>query len=365
MIALLAACAGPDAPPPQKPVPSPPIAVTPDAAPDALTMIPAVASGPEEWLRGSTHVHALPSGDSVTPIPVVIGWYEQRGYDFIFLTDHNKTSELGDTSTAGSPVLRPADKGLIVFSGIELTYNPTGCIPAGDDSGKCRIHVNLLGITGRVDGKLEWANRKNDLRVEKYQAAIDQQKKLGGIAQLNHPQWYWGMTADVLTEVARRGIPLVEIANVQFDKWNAGDKDHPSTEALWDAALANGVMLWGVASDDAHDYTGNGKYPAGGGWIVVKARRDPHAILDSIARGRFYSSTGVTLTRAEVDGTDLVVEVAPNDPGTHTIVFIANGVPVATKTGKLARQPLPESGYLRAAVTRSDGKKAWVQPARR
>lgn len=349
-----------------KPPPAPPATPVAAPAPDAFTVVPAMATptSDERWLRGSTHVHALPSGDSITPVPVVIEWYESRGYDFIFLTDHNRTSEIGD-STKGSPVLRDPSKGLIVFAGIELTYNPTGCIPPGDDSGKCRIHVNLLGITGRVDGKLEWANRKNDLRVEKYQAAIDQAKQLGGIAQINHPQWYWGMTAEVLTEIARRGMPLVEIANVQFEKWNAGDKDHPSTEQLWDAALGNGVTLWGVASDDAHDYTGKGKYPAGGAWIVVKARREPQAILDAIAKGRFYASTGVTLARAEIDGSDLVVEVAPDDPGTHTINFIANGKTVATIHGKHARRALPQSGYLRATVTRGDGKTAWVQPARR
>jgi hypothetical protein len=352
--------------PPPVPPPEPPVdAARAAVVPDAVTVVPAVASGPEVWLRGSTHVHAKPSGDSATPIPDVIAWYEQRGYDFIALTDHNRTSEVGDASTQGSPAVHVSPKGFIVLAGIELTYNPVGCLPPGHESGQCRIHVNLLGNTGRVDGKLEWANRKNDLRVEKYQAAIDQQKQLGGIAQLNHPQWYWGMTPEVLTEVARRGIPLVEIANVQFETWNAGDGAHPSTEALWDAALANGVTLWGVASDDAHHYGGGGRYPAGGGWVVVKARRDPQAIVDALARGRFYASTGVTLARAEVERDELVVEVAPDDPGSHTTHFIANGQTVAITSGKLARHPVPQSGYLRATVTRSDGKKAWVQPARR
>ena len=358
----IGACAKPAPPPAPTPPPPPaPLAITPDA----VTIVPAAATGPETWLRGSTHVHAKPSGDSATSIPDVIAWYEQRDYDFIVLTDHNRTSEVGERSTQGSPAVHVSPKGLIVLAGIELTYNPVGCMPAGHESGQCRIHVNLLGITGRVDGKLEWANRKTDQRVDKYQAALDAQKRLGGIAQLNHPQWFWGMTPEVLTEVARRGMPLVEIANVQFEKWNAGDKDHPSTEALWDAALANGVTLWGVASDDAHHYDAGGKYPAGGGWVVVKSRRDPQAIVDALARGRFYASTGVTLARAEVERDELVVEVANDDPGSHTIHFIANGQTVAITSGKLGRYALPQSGYLRATVHRSDGKRAWVQPARR
>lgn len=336
-----------------------------DAAPDAVPAVVVVPTGPEVWLKGSTHVHAKPSGDSLTPISDVIAWYEQRGYDFIVLTDHNRVSEVGETSTAGSVAVRDSENGLVVIAGIELTNNPTGCIPPGDESGRCRIHVNLLGVTQRPEGKLAWARHDNPLRVEKYQAAIDKQKQLGGLIQINHPNWYWGMTADVLTEIARRGISLVEIANSQFERWNAGDKDHLSTEALWDEVLKQGITLWGVASDDAHDYSAaRGKYPPGGGWVVVKAQRHPQAILDALAKGRFYASNGVTLARAEVENRALVVEVDKRELGRFTIVFVENGRRVATVKGKRARRALPQQGYVRAVVTRGDGKKAWVQPAR-
>ncbi len=360
---VLAGCASAAEPPPRGPT-SPPVGPVSVIEPDAFLGADApedAAPTDEVWLKGTTHVHAKPSGDSVTPVPDVIAYYEQRGYDFMVLTDHNRISEVDAAITTG-PAVRNPPTGLIVLAGIELTYNPTGCIPAGDESGRCRIHVNLLGPIARFDGKLEWANRQSDERVEKYQAAIDAQKQLGGVIQLNHPTWYWGMTADVLSEVARRGIPLVEIANVQFDKWNVGDKDHPSTEALWDAVLARGHTMWGDASDDAHDYNAPGKYPAGGAWVVVRARRDPQAILDALARGRFYSSTGVTLLRAGVEGDELVVEVDGID---HAIDFIENGKLIARVNGKHARRALPASGYVRAVVTRGDGKTAWVQPARR
>jgi hypothetical protein len=253
-----------------------------------------------------------------------------------------------------------------VLAGVELTNNPSGCQPPGDATGRCRIHVNLLGVTGRPEGKIAWANHHSASRLDKYQAAIAQRAALGGLAQLNHPQWYWGMTADVLAELVRRGIPLIEIANVQFAKWNAGDREHPSTEALWDAVLARGLTAWGVASDDAHDYAATGgKYPAGGGWVMVRARRDPQAIADALAGGRFYSSTGVTLARAEVVDDQVVVEVAPASPGAHAIAFIENGQLVETVAGRAARRALPAHGYVRAVVSRDDGKRAWVQPARR
>jgi len=391
-LSVLVTCAGPDVAGPSsvsQPSPSPSpipadaggdasieteLAAALDAPIDAevvaaIDATPIVPSANEVWLKGSTHVHARPSGDSATPIPEVLRWYEQRKYDFIVLTDHNRVSELDATgSTSGASTLRPpGDRGLIVFAGIELTHNPSNCLPAGDASGKCRIHVNLLGATGRTNGKIVWANRKTSERLAKYDAAISTQNLLGGLAQINHPNWFWGMNGDLLAALSRRGFSLVEISNVAFPEWNRGDPDHPNMDEVWDAALVQGATIWGVASDDAHDYSGlaGASYPAGGGWIAVKAVREPQAILASIAAGRFYASTGVVLARAEVDAGELVVEVAAGEQGTYTIELIENGSRVARIQGRTARRPVPMTGYLRAVVTRGDGKQAWVQPARR
>ena len=321
---------------------------------------------PEVWLKGVTHVHARASGDSGEPNPNVIAWYEEHHYDFIVLTDHNRVSELDVTSdTRGQVTLRDAHAGLIVFSGIELTHNPIGCMPVGDPSKNCRIHVNLLGPTARPGGRLEWAERRSHSRLDMYRAALNAQATLGGIAQINHPQWLWGMTPELLAELSRRGVRLVEIANTAFSKWNAGDASHPSTEALWDGALMRGALLWGTASDDAHDYHGHGKYPPGGGWVVVHARREPRAILDALAAGHFYASSGVVLERAEAEGGELVVAVDPAATGRYAIDFIENGQRVESIAGKVGRRAIPAVGYVRAVVTRDDGKRAWVQPVRR
>jgi hypothetical protein len=173
------------------------------------------------------------------------------------------------------------------------------------------------------------------------------------------------MQPSVLIELVHRGASLMEVGNAQFEKWNRGDADHPSTEQLWDAALQTGETLWGTASDDAHYYgKGHGQWPVGGAWIVVHARRDPQAILDAIGRGHFYASNGVELARAGVEGDELVVEVAPGQSPT-TITWIENGAVVDSTTALVARRVVPQAGYLRADVARDDGKRAWVQPARR
>ena len=338
-------------------------AVAGGGAPDRA----AVAPGQVGWLKGSTHVHALPSGDSTTPIAQVIAWYERHGYDFIVLTDHNRVSEV-DASTPGQVAVRAGPTGLIVLAGIELTHNPGVCVPPPPElDGKCRIHVNAIGVTARPEGKLEWAERKSDRRVDMYAKALATSTELGGLAQLNHAQWQWGMTPDLLTELGRRGYRLVEISNKQFERWMVGSDLYPSMESLWDAALVAGVDMWGVATDDAHDYRedGGGQYPAGGAWVVVRAARDPESIKAALAAGRFYSSTGVTLSRAEREADDLVVEVDSTSPGEHAIAFIANGKLAQVVAGSRGRFAIPAGGYVRAVVRRIDGALAWVQPARR
>jgi hypothetical protein len=313
------------------------------------------------WLKGNTHTHAAPSGDSTTPVPAVLAWYANHGYDFIVLTDHNRVTRVDPATIAA------AAPGLIVLPGTELTYNPPVCIPpppAAD--GKCRIHLNALGVSAFPDGKLDWTTPlKSHLRVDMYQRALDQSRALGGLAQLNHPTWHWGMTAPLLVELAHRGVTLVEIANQQFRPWNEGDADHPSIEALWDQALAVGVTLYGVASDDAHDYDGGGRYPAGGGWVMVHAPRDPAAIRDALARGDFYATTGVLLERAGVESGELVVELAAASPGEHLIRFIGASGTLAEVSGRSARYRVADApGYVRAVVLAADGSRAWIQPAR-
>jgi hypothetical protein len=226
-------------------------------------------------------------------------------------------------------------------------------------------------VSGRPDGKIPWDLHATKERLGTYGLAIDEAAALGGIAQINHPEWHWGMTPALAIGLAKRGARLFEISNVQFATWNAGDADHLSTEALWDAILGAGLDVWGVASDDAHVYPPEtGDYPAGGGWVMVHAAaRTPEAIVAALAAGDFYASTGVTLDRAARDGDALVVSVAASDPGPHTIAFVSGGKTLREGHERSARFALAElpagTTYVRAVVTRdADGAKAWVQPAR-
>lgn len=346
-----------------------PVAVA--AAPAAPAARPAPPAA--RYLKGSTHVHTAWSGDSHTPIDEVVGWYVAHGYDFIVVTDHNRVTRY----TGDAP--------LVVLRGIELTHNPGRCEPPPPEmDGKCRIHVNGIDLSesaadaeaaGRPPA-LDWKNAVSPLRVDMYQAAFDKARELGGLIQVNHPTWHWGVDGALLAELARRGAVLVEIANMGFPRWSAGDDKHASAEAVWDDALGRGALIWGVASDDAHDYddladerqaAGARVYPPGTGWVMVRAERSAGAIRAALERGDFYASTGVTLERAEVLDGALDVAVAADSAGGHEILFIGQGGAVLDRVrGRAAKFSLERvrRGYVRAVVVREDGARAWVQPVR-
>ena len=91
---------------------------------DAAEVVDAPVALPEVWLKGSTHVHARPSGDSSTPIAEVIKWYEDRRYDFIVLTDHNQISEVSkDASpTVGQVAIHAPATGLLVLAAFAISW---------------------------------------------------------------------------------------------------------------------------------------------------------------------------------------------------------------------------------------------------
>ena len=181
------------------------------------------------------------------------------------------------------------------------------------------------------------------------------------------------MDGALLTELGRRGAHFVEIANQALAEWNDGDLDHPSAESIWDQALSAGQTVFGIASDDAHHYDdaagrrarGWPIYPAGTGFVMVRAELSVSALRTAMARGDFYSSTGVYLADIRVTDSTLAIEVA--SPGPHEIAFIGTrdgvgGHVLSRQRGRQAEFALPEAGYVRAVITDENGQRAWVQP---
>jgi hypothetical protein len=240
------------------------------------------------WLKGQLHVHSSKSADGKQPPEEVARWYAAHGYDFIVFTDHNQITSL------------PPVDGMLVLPGIEITQNLEICYPPPLPGFNCLLHVNALFVDPA--GKLE-LKPSGSSRADIYGRAIDAARALGGVAQINHPNFHYG-AADpaLLVELSKRGATLLEIAAAAADSDNEGDATHLSTEALWDAALDGGAKLYGTATDDAHDFA-DPLEPHDRGFVMVMAKKTPQDIREALEHGQFYASTGLLLSQAgEVDG---------------------------------------------------------------
>jgi hypothetical protein len=313
------------------------------------------------FLKGQLHLHSSNSGDSATPPADVIRWYQSRKYDFIVFTDHERI-----TTAASTP-------SMLVIPGVELTQNLERCEPPPPPGLSCLLHVNALFVTPPPGGAVPWAPAAGIDRAGRYRRALAATRALGGIAQLNHPNFDYSADARLVTQMASEGVTLLEIANQAWDSNNDPQDGHPSTEAIWDAALSAGGKVFGTATDDAHHYDDAAAAGARDepvfvgdlGFVMVRARKDPDAIRQALVKGDFYASTGVILKRIDRGPATLEIEVAERAPGAHRFVFIGNGGRVLARAeGRVATFRLADAagGYVRAVVTDSQGHKAWTQP---
>ena len=87
--------------------------------------------------------------------------------------------------------------------------------------------------------------------------------------------------------------------------------------------------------------------------------------MDGLASGRFYASTGVTLTRLECSAESIVLEIDQE----HDFIYTTPGSPART-AWCWPRAPRPSAeyradgheDYVRATVISSSGPRAWTQP---
>jgi hypothetical protein len=300
----------------------------------------------KRWYKGNTHTHTVNSDGDSTPDQVV-RWYREHGYQFLVLTDHNFL-----TSVAGLNALHGADDKFVVIKGEEVT----------DRFGDKPLHLNGLDVTTHV------SPQGGASVAEVLQRNVDAIRKAGGVPHINHPNFRWAVTADDLIKV--RNNKLLEIYNGHPQVNNAGGGGVAGMEEAWDAILSAGMLLYGIAVDDAHTFKDPGNPNVAGpgrGWVVVRAARlDARAVLDAMERGDFYASTGVELAEYEATAGAIRIAVRPTTFSKYRIQFIGNGgrllseraEPSATYTIK------GDEGYVRARVLESNGQMAWAQPVR-
>ncbi|HEU5163747.1 MAG TPA: CehA/McbA family metallohydrolase [Thermoanaerobaculia bacterium] len=299
---------------------------------------------PLRWYKGNTHTHTLNSDGDSTP-DAVVTWYREHGYQFLVLSDHNYL-----TPIEGLAAIHAADEKFLLIRGEEVT----------DLFEKEPIHVNGLDLEKLVPPQGGASVR------ETIQRDVDAIVEAGGVPHVNHPNFSWAITAADLAKIER--MRLFEIYNGHPIVNVFGGGGRPSLEAMWDEILSTGKLLYGIAVDDAHHFKRIGDPEAstpGHGWIVVRAPKLTAAeILGAMQRGDFYASTGVELSDLKIDSASIEIAMRPRVDTLFTTRFIGRGGVVLRETGdNPARYAIRgDEGYVRATVTDSNGRHAWVQP---
>jgi hypothetical protein len=149
------------------------------------------------------------------------------------------------------------------------------------------------------------------------------------IVHLNHPNFGLAVTAEDLAAVISERF--FEVYNGHPGVQHLGDANHPGVERLWD--IANTIRLaqlkvaplYGVATDDSHNYHGKPGSHTGRGWIQVRAKHlTPESLIRAIKRGDFYASSGVTLREVQFDpaASKLTLQIEPDGDVKFTTSFI-------------------------------------------
>jgi hypothetical protein len=302
------------------------------------------AATPLRWFKGNTHTHTLNSDGDSTPDEVV-RWYREHGYHFVFLTDHNFI-----TDVTALQALHGADDRFLVIRGEEVSAQ----------FDKKPLHINGLDPNALVTPKTGTSV------VDVLQKNVDAIRQVDGVPHINHPNFQWAITPEELGAV--RNNKLFEVYNGHPMVNNLGGGDRPSLEQAWDMLLSKGLLLYGLATDDAHHFKrawDSTSSRPGQGWVMVRAAKlEARALLEAMERGDFYASTGVTLTDYETTADAVRVTVKKDGWSRYRIEFIGKGGAVLdTATDSPAEYRIRGTeGYVRAKITDSNGHFAWTQP---
>ncbi len=303
-----------------------------------------LSSQATRWFKGNTHTHTLNSDGDSSPDEVV-RWYREHGYNFLFLTDHNFL-----TSVEGLNALMGADGQFLVLPGEEVTDR--------HDAGP--IHINALLPQRLV------LPQGGPTVSDVIQRDVDAIRSAGGAPHLNHPNFGWAVTAEDIKRVKRDR--LFEIYNGHPLVNNEGGGDRPSLEEMWDDILSSGKLLYGLATDDAHQFKEPWNPMAakpGRGWIMVRAARlNGPELVRAMERGDFYASTGVELDDVVTTTSRMTVQIKEERSSKYRVRFIgAQGRVLKETTENPAVYDFAgDEPYVRAVVMESNGKRAWVQP---
>lgn len=378
------------------------------------------ANGAPQWWKGNLHTHSLWSDGNDFP-EMISDWYRQRDYHFLAISDHNVLQEGSRWMSLKSIQARGAKDGLEKY---RQRFGSNWVETRGDADDSLEVRLKPLDeyrylleergrfilipseeITDRAEGKPVHMNATNLAEVIKplggktvreamennLRAVLEQEKARGReiLMHLNHPNFGYGITFEDLAAVMAERF--FEVYNGHPGVNHRGDDKNPGVERMWDLAnhlrvnKLGGSILFGIGTDDSHEYFGKPGSRPGRGWVMVRAQYlTPEHLIRAMKAGDFYASSGVTLRDVQWDPDRRKLSVAiQGEPGvTYTTEYLVTTADaeldqigrVATSTQDLESSYRLADGesIVRAVVTSSlapvdpifDDQKqqAWTQP---
>lgn len=263
-----------------------------------------------EWLAGDLHVHTDYSHDvCATPLerrdgsPCDEPWTwgftpaeqirsaEQRGLDFVALTDHNTIDHMKDPGYASDE--------LILVRGQELSLDG---------------HAQALGYAEEVD--------RSDRTAAGVQAIADAVHADDGVFQANHP------VDPVWAYLDEEGDPTVTIDAMEV--WNihwlfqsppfpeeVNPAENPAAVRMWERVLDRGHMITATGGSDSHWRATSGVQGVGQPTTWVFARHPTEAgVLEGIRHGRTF----ISWQPPALDSPRLFLEADADRDGNHETI---------------------------------------------
>lgn len=358
------------------------------------------AAGPKVWVKGNLHTHSLWSDGDDYP-EMIAAWYRDHGYDFLLFTDHNILQTVEKWTNVAKN-----KGGMKAYQKLKAKF-PDGWIDERMTDGELEVRLkkftevsDKLAVPGKyllIQGE-EITDKFKNLPVHMNATNLSQlitprggesvfevmqnntdallsqrdRTRQAMLIHLNHPNFGYGVTAEDLMRV--RGENFFEVYNGHPGVNNPGDKQHASTEKIWDVILTKRLtelglpVMFGLATDDGHAYHNipSRASEPGRGWVMVlTSELTPAAIVDAMERGDFYASSGVTLTKVTSSDKSFEIAVQPQDDAAFTIDFIGtrrgfdpHSEPVLDKDGKEIVTTRRYSDDIGAVLQSSSGPQA-------
>jgi len=277
-------------------------------------------AGPGTFRKAQLHVHTRRS-DGRLPPEDILARYRDAGFSFVALTDHDRVTRC---ETLDGP-------DFLAIPGVEETV-VRGIYPLGPHLGRLCVDRPL----GRGSP----------------QERLDQTRREGGVAVLNHPSWKGNLwSAEWTLEAMRRlrGPFLLEIVNPHSDstedqrRWSALLADRPRAETVG-----------AVVGDDAHKVRQIGR-----AWIMVKVPAIEAEALRAALQGlAFYATTG---PQVDIGASDGALHCA-GDVGAVTFIDRQGRVRAERAGGEARYRPNGDEGFVRIEGRDADGGRFWSQP---